>query len=150
MKLFTKVKCHAYLKRVYDGVFIGFEDKYGTPIETKTVPHADIKAFAWRLNPETLMNEKFADLSEWCGQSVEKKYRERIEEEFTGFLVGITRIKISGRIGTDWESDSYYGEEFGHCFKVVDDYPKVGVVYFKNNAKRYVLLEDMEEEKQLC
>lgn len=144
-KLFTMVKCRAYMKKVHDGVFIGFEDEFGTPITTKTVDSSDVKAYAWKLNPETLIDEKFADLSEWCGQSVEKKYRERIEEEFTGCLVGITRIKVSGRIGTDWECHPYYGE-YGHCFKTIDEYPKVAVVYFKNNCKRYVLPEDIEEE----
>lgn len=143
MKIFKKVKCHAYMKRSRDGVFIGFEDEYGMPIFTKTVTDPSIKAFACRLNPNTLINEKFADLSEWCGESVEKIYRERIEEEFTGFVVGYTKIGVKGYIGTDWET-SPYCEEYGHCFKKITEAPKVAVVYFKNNAKRYVLLEDME------
>ena len=146
-KLFTMVKCKAYLKKAHDGVFIGFEDAYGTPIFTKAVDNADVKAFAWKLNPDTLINEKIKDLGEWCGDSVEKTYRERIEEEFTGCVVGYTRINVKGRIGTDWECDPYYGE-YGHCFKEITECPKVAVVYFKNNAKRYVLPEDMEEVKK--
>ena len=143
MKLFIKVKCKAYLKKVHDGIFIGFEDAYGNPILTKTVDNPDIKAFVWKLNPDTLINEKVKELDSWCGDSVEKIYRERIEEEFTGFIVGYTRINVKGRIGTDWEDHLYY-EEYGYCFKEIDEYPKVAVVYFKNNCKRYVLPEDIE------
>lgn len=142
MELFQQVICKAHLKKVHDGVFIGFEDGFGNPVETKTVNSADIKAYAWRLNPETLLNEKIKELG-WEGNSVEKVYRERVEEMFVGFVVGFTRIKVKGRIGTDWEDHPYYGE-YGHCFKEVDEYPKVAVVYFMNNCKRYVLLEDME------
>lgn len=143
MELFHQVICKAYLKKAHDGIFIGFEDAVGNPVMTKTVENADIKAFAWQFNPETNKNEKIKEFEEWCGDSIEKTYRERIEEEFTGFVVGFTRIKIKGRIGTDWEYHPYYGE-YGHCFKTIDEYPKVAVVYFKNNCKRYVLLEDME------
>jgi hypothetical protein len=146
-KLFTMVKCKAYLKKAHDGVFIEFEDKYGIPIMNKTVDSPDAKAFAWKLNPDTLLHEVIKDLGDWCGDSVEKTYRERIEEEFTGCVVGYTRINVKGRIGTDWECDSYCGE-YGHCFKEITEYPKVAVVYFKNNVKRYVLPEDMEEVKK--
>lgn len=143
MKIFKKVKCHAYMKRIHDGIYIAFEDEYGMPIVTKAVTDPSIKAFAWRLNPNTLINEKFADLSDWCGESVEKTYRERIEEEFTGFVVGYTKINTKGYIGTDWEAPAY-GQEYGYCFKRITESPKVAVVYFKNNVKRYVLIEDME------
>ena len=141
-KLFTKVRCKAYLKKAHDGTFIGFEDSLGIPVDTQTVDSADIRAFVWRYNPEKFIHEKAEELG-WEGSSVEKTYRERIEEEFSGFVVGYTRVKVKGRIGTDWECD-YYHREYGHCFKTADDYPKVAVVYFKNNCKRYVLLEDME------
>jgi hypothetical protein len=146
-KLFTMVKCKAYLKKAHDGVYIGFEDEFGNPIMNKTVDSADAKAVAWKLNPDTLRQEKIKDLGDWCGDCVEKTYRERIEEEFTGCVVGYTKIKVKGRIGTDWEYDPYYGE-YGHCFKEITECPKVAVVYFKNNAKRYVLPEDMEEVKK--
>ena len=146
-EIFKKVHCRAYMKKAHDGIFIGFEDEYGTPVETKTVDNPDIKAFAWKLNPETFRNEKIKELDEWCGDSVEKTYRERIEEEFDGFVVGYTRIKVKGRIGTDWEDHPYYGE-YGHCFKTIEEYPKVAVVYFKNNSKRYVLPEDLEYEDE--
>ena len=131
------------MQKTHDGIFIGFEDAFGNAVMTKTVKDADIKAFAWKFNPEKNRHEKIKEFDEWCGDSIEKTYRERIEEEFTGFVVGYTRIKVKGRIGTDWNGDPYYGE-YGHCFHTVEEYPKVAVVYFKNNCKRYVLPEDME------
>lgn len=144
MKNFTKVRCRAYLKKVHDTVRIQLYDRDGM-FTDKYVKDYESKAIAYKFNPETGQEEEIADLSSFDGDSVEKTYRERVEETFEGFLVGFTRIKVKGRIGTDWETP-LYGPEYGYCFKSIDEYPKVGVVYFKNNAKRYVLPEDMEEK----
>mgnify|MGYP003316348516 CR=1 FL=1 len=150
MKLFERVHCKGYLKKVNDGVHIQIFNPDGTFCDAKTVDSADYKAIAYKegVKPNGLSDPiEIKDLSEWDGDSVEKIYRERTEEEFDGFLVGVTRVKVSGRIGTDWECVNYgFGDirEYGHCFKTIDEYPKVGVVYFKNNCKRYVLMEDME------
>lgn len=149
MKLFERVHCKAYLKKVSDGVYIQLFNSDGTFCDKKYVESADCKAIAYKstIGSDGLNREvELADLSEFCGESVEKIYRVRIAEEFDGFLVGCTRVKVTGRIGTDWDCIDYGDvyREYGHCFKTVDEYPKVGVVYFKNNCKRYVLLEDME------
>lgn len=141
MKLFQKVHCKAYMKRIHDGTYIQMYNKDGTVCENKYVTDYEAKAYAYKMGSE----EPIADLSEFCGDSVPKVYRERTECEFDGVFVGYTRIKVSGRIGTDWETP-IYGQEYGHCFKSIDGYPKVGVVYFQNNCKRYVLPEDMEGE----
>ena len=145
--IFKRVKCRAYLKKAVDDLYIRMYQSDGEFLMggMKYVTSADAKAIAYRNIYKNGRYEEVevADLSDWCGESVPKKYRERIEEDFTGFLVGYTRIKVEGRIGTDWESDPYQGE-FGHCFSAVDEYPRVGVVFFKNNAKRYVYPEDME------
>lgn len=152
MNIFQKVHCKGYLKSVHDGVYIQIFNPDGTFCDSKTVDSADCKAVAYRstLKPNGL-NEviEIADLSDWSGESVEKTYRERIAEEFDGFVVGYTRVKTKGRIGTDWGCINYgFGDirEYGHCFKTIDEYAKVGVVYFKNNCKRYVLVEDMEND----
>lgn len=147
MKLFEKVHCKAYMRKISDGVYIQLFNADGTFCDTNTVKDYNAKAIAYRLkiNEQTHLNEEeeIADLSEFCCQTVEKTYRERTECEFDGFLVGFTTIKCAGLIGTDWVDDSYY-PEYGYCFKETTYAPKVGVVYFKNNCKRYVLPEDME------
>ena len=50
-------------------------------------------------------------------------------------------MNYKGIIGTDTD---IYGER-RFVFKDITDKPKVAVVFFKNNCKRYVLLEDIEE-----
>lgn len=147
VKLFTKVHCKAYMKRIYDGVHVQFLNPDGTYCYDRTVTDYKARAVACRPSEDSSLEEEIADLSEFDGSSVLKTYRERTECEFDGFLVGFTRILVTARIGTDW-SDEPYGQEYGYCFKNVEDYPKAGVVYFKNNMKRYVLPEDMEMIKE--
>lgn len=137
MKLFQKVHCTAYLKKISDGVHIRFYNGDGTSYDGNYPTDVNVKAIAYNKN-----DEEIADLSEFSGQSVEKTYRARVEEEFNGFLVGFTRVRVKGIIGTDW-IDGPYCQEHGFCFKEIREYPRVGVVYFKNNVKRYVLPEDM-------
>lgn len=144
VKLFSKVHCKAYMKKISDNVHIQFYNADGTFCHDKTVTDYKAKAIAYGFDEEKLGQIELADLSEFDGESVEKTYRKRTECEFDGVVVGYTTISVKGRIGTDW-NDSGYGQEYGFCFKMITDRPKVAVVYFKNNCKRYVLLEDMEE-----
>lgn len=133
IELFTRVKCRAYMKKTRDGVAIHIEGPDGLPRTAKAVKYDNA----------THGYVEIADLSEYDGSSVEKTYAERVEAEFSGVVVGYRRLKVRGRIGTDWY-DGPYGDEYGYCFKVTTDYPTVAVVYYKNNCKRYVLPEDME------
>ena len=147
-RLFSIVRCRAYLRKVKDGVYIQMFNPDGTFYDGRFMNQYDGKAIAYKTDYDSddfeNRDEEIADLSEFCGQTVEKVYRERIEEDFTGCVVGYTTVKVKGVIGTDW-NDNPYGGDFGHCFKRATVVPKVGVVYFKNNCKRYVLLDDMEE-----
>lgn len=146
MKLFKKVHCKAYLKKIKDGVYIQFFNPDGTYYDDRFVYDYDIKAIAYRTKfDEKGLNcdEEIADLSEFDGSSVEKIYRTRIEHEFDGFVVGYTKVDTKGRIGTDWDSGEYC-REHGHCWKEITERSKVAIVYFKNNCKRYVLLDDLE------
>ena len=148
MKLFQKVKCRAYLKKETDGVHIVISYLNGQPYGHNSVAHFDVekvKAEACRFT-EDLETEVIADLSNFEGETVEKIYRKRVEENFAGFIVGFTRVNVKGVIGTDWHEDGYY--DHGYCFKNITEKPKVAVVYFKNNCKRYVLLDDIESEAE--
>lgn len=143
MKIFIKVKCHAYLRKAHDGIRITIYDKDGYVCSNKTVADPSYKALVETFDFDKAEYVTLANLSEWDGSGYEKTYRERVEEEFTGVVVGITEVNVKGQIGTDWECDEY-GREYGHCYKLITDRQKVAVVYFKNNAKRYVPLEDLE------
>ena len=127
-KLFVKVRCRAYMKMAKDGVFIVMYNPDGTVCEDRLMKSYKGKAVAMKRNFENGDDIEVEDLSEFCGQCV---------------VVGYTTIKANGLMGTDW-NDSTYGGDFGYCFKNTTWAPKVAVVYFKNNCKRYVLLEDME------
>lgn len=146
MQLFKKVHCKAYLKKIKDGVYIQFFNPDGTYYNDRFVYDYNIKAIAYKTKlDENMMNcdEELADLSEFDGSYVEKTYRERVECEFDGFVVGYTKINTKGKIGTDWDSGEYV-REHGYCWREITERPKVAVVYFKNNIKRYVLLDDMK------
>lgn len=144
IKLFAKVHCKGYMAKIRDTVRIQLYDSNGREVRNAdTVNDYNSKAIAYRYDEDRNEEVEIADLSEFDGSSVEKTYRKRTECEFDGVVVGYTTISVKGRIGTDWNSG--YGEEYGFCFKVITDRPKVAVVYFKNNCKRYVLPEDMEE-----
>lgn len=146
MKLFDRVHCKGYMKVVKDGVRIQLYNADGSFCREKTVRDINSKAIAYKSDYDKWgrpCDSELADLSDFDGQSVEKTYRERVESSFDGVLVGITRVKVKGIIGTDWNVPPF-GSEFGFCFKEITENPKVGVVYFKNNCKRYVLLDDIE------
>lgn len=154
MKIFQKVHCRAYLKKHSDGIRLDCwdgNDIFKIPAKGSSWDHMiTVKAMqSWYKNGKWGESE-IADLSGFEGEYVDKQYRIRVEEEFDGFLVGITRIVTAGIIGTDTNMMPYNMrgdlEEVYHLFKETNK-EKVGVVYFKNNVKRYVLLDDMKEEK---
>lgn len=144
VKLFSKVRCRAYLKPAKDGVHIAMYDEYGSLITDNHMNSYHGKALALKFDQEKMEDVEIADLSEFCGETVEKTYRKRVEEDFTGVVVGYRQVKTKGIIGTDW-NDSSHGGDFGYCFKQTTEAPKVAIVFFKNNSKRYVLPDDMEE-----
>jgi hypothetical protein len=139
IKLFKKVHCKSYLKRIYDGTHIVIYDQHGyvnsENTEAGKIVNAECKAFA-------ITNHGEVDL-EFDGSSVKKRYYEKAEKEFDGFIVGTKDITVSGQIGTDWYEDDY--QFYRYCFKNPEEIVKCGVVYFQNNRKRYVPMEDIEE-----
>ena len=142
IKLFSMVRCRGYMRKVHDGTMIQLYDKNGMLCYNLTEA---VKAVAerWNIHAEEQF-EELADLSDFCGESVEKTYYERVDEEFVGCVVGYKQIVVTGYIGTDTSSESF-DQDHQFCFKKPKDEVKVGVVYFKNNCKRYVLEDDMEE-----
>lgn len=140
-RLFSMVKCCAYLKPVRDGVNIMFlspeeiRNLFGSK-EMEKYPYG--KAIA-----HTAEGEK--DLSSFEGDSVEKTYRVRMEKQFKGYVVGYTTVKVKGIIGTDSYSNDY--EEGVYFFKNTTERVEAAIVFYGNNRKRYVLLDDIEEEK---
>ena len=141
--LFSRVRCRAYLKAAKDGIRMEMYDQHGNP--TERLPNAKrIVALRWDASKSEKV--ELMDLSECDGTGVKKVYRKRVEAEFMGVVAGYKHIDVAGTIGTDWQ-DTPYSDGYAYFFKNITERPKVGVVYFKNNCKRYVLPEDMEVEE---
>lgn len=158
MKLGDKVHCKAYLQKFSDGVHLATWDRadagdfgyieepakgnaWGKPIIVKAMK-TEYTSDGWK-------TKEIADLSDFEGNTVPKQYRRRVEAEFDGVFVGFTHIVVSGEIGTDMTMHVFNMsgdlEEVFHLTKTTKK-EKVGVVYFKNNARRYVPVEDMERK----
>lgn len=158
MKIFIPVHCKAYLKKFHDGVHLATWERKGNDSFYCDFPAKGnrwnepiiVKAMKDEYTEDGWKQTEIADLSDFEGNTVSKQYRQRVEEEFDGFLVGFTWIVVSGEIGTDTSTAVYNmnGDlrEVYHLTKQTLK-EKVAVVYFKNNAKRYVPLYDFEEKE---
>lgn len=148
MKLGDKVHCHAYLRKYYDGVYLFVSKPNGEMVKGNTwgEPY-DVRAYKNDYTKDGWGSKEIADLSAFEGESVPKRYRQRVECEFDGVFVGWTHIVVSGRIGTDTSmmvcDMEGHLEEVYHLTKNTEK-QKVAIVYFRNNARRYVPVEDME------
>lgn len=154
MKLFKKVHCKSYLKPYKDGIYLEITDENGEVVTTNQIKD-NYKVVAKRSWTEpapqynyddpdiSYCSQEIKDLSACDGDCVEKTYRIKVEQPFDGFIVGVTTVDVKGLLGTDY-NDNPYGGGFGYCFKEITDRAKVGVVYFRNNCKRYVPIEDIE------
>ena len=125
--LFKKVKCNAYLKRVYDGKFID-------------VSQDDFKAtYVDYGNPDKVYTE-----SECAGAlDFLKTYYEFKEKEFTGLVVGIKDVTATAYLVAD-TGYHYNGKEHIDVLKEPKDIYKCAIVYYGNNRKRYVPLENIK------
>ena len=160
MRIFQKVHCKAYLQKFHDGVYLETKRKtqvgsFGYCEEPERGNAWDdpiiVKAIKQEYTSGGYKTHVIADLSAFEGETVQKEYRRRVEEEFDGFLVGVTYIVTKGEIGTDMTMYPYNMngdlKEVFHLTKNTTK-EKVGVVYFKNNAKRYVLISDIERKEE--
>lgn len=152
LKLGDKVHCKSYLQRFSDGVYLDPRKYDGSPMQGSSWRDmCECKAFRIEYVDNEWVTTEIADLSGFEGETVEKQYRRKVEADFDGVFVGYTHIVVSGRIGTDMTMFPYNMsgdlEEVYHLTKDTDK-QKVGVVFFKNNAKRYVPIEDMERKPE--
>lgn len=161
VELFSHVNCTGYMKPIIDGVHIEIRDTFNNICTSG--PISDIsytaKAIIYHYHtldeydsitgfPLKVVTKEVKDLSGWCGETVEKTYYERVEKNFTGVLVGYKKLVTKRYLGTDW-CDYYIDDtdkSYGYCFKTPSEVIDVAIVYYKNNCKRYVRLEDLYNE----
>lgn len=126
--LFQKVKCKSYLRKIYDGRFI---QTYKNDDNLLDCEYVDTN------NPNL-------DIECECDGTLEflKTYYERKEKEFYGMLVGFKDIVATGYLIA--ETDGY-----GTIIrKQAKDIVRCAIVYYANNKKRYVPIDEVEEFKK--
>lgn len=130
MNLFDKVRCKGFFKKVHDGKFLVLDDE--------------------RLIAEVCTSKNGFDVEEIeCGEETEKTYYEYVKKPISkGVIVGFVDLVVSGWIGCEWQDSVDVGigvipEKF-YATKRPKEIAKCAVVYYANNKKHYVPLEDLE------
>lgn len=135
--LFQRCRCKAYLKKVRDSAYIHRME----PWETESGEEEFVLEYGNHVVPED------APMVSPCEgvYDIEKTYYGRRELEFTGVCVGFKTIKTEGYLGVEYV-DPPYGNPFHRVFKEPKTQVDCAIVYFANNQKRFVPLDDIEIE----
>jgi len=139
-KVGSLCSCRAYLRKEYDGVFIQRIDaKHSETGEDAYIIHdaeernalVEGKPYEYKESP--------------CegAYDVEKTYYTRVEKTFDGVVVGTKEIVTEGYLGVDTDY-GYDGREVKRFFKEPKTKVMCAIVYYGNNKKRLVPLEDLE------
>lgn len=131
-ELFQKVKCNGYLKKVSDGRFIETCKSEG---ETLDCTYVDTN------NPDLDIE------CEYCGDlDFQKTYFKHKPKRFTGVVVGFKDIVIDGYLTVEtvynWNDCEY--TKLGKQPKTTET---CAIVYYANNRKRYVPINNIEQEE---
>lgn len=136
VNLFDKVKCKGFYKSVKDGKWLRLDKK-------------NLTADAMDNNIVNIDNDGTVEKDV---EYVEKTYFEHVDKSFTGVIVGYKDIVIKGYLDADYQDECDVGvgvipESF--CVsKRAKETVKCAVVYYANNMKHYVPLEDVLEMLQ--
>lgn len=125
--LFKKVNCNSFLKKVWDGKFIQiYKGEY------------DEASYCNSNDPDNEIT------SECCGElDFLKTYYKETHRNFTGFVVGIKDIVVTGYLVAETIFD-FRGCEYLKVYKQPKETIKCAIVYYGNNRKRYVPRESIE------
>lgn len=132
MKLFDKVSCKGFYSKAYDGTFIHLDEE-------------NLKA--------THMNSNAIDTNcivEEDVDRVEKTYYRHVSQKFCGIIVGFIDLVATGYLDVIYNDAVDVGvgilpEQF-FIQKNPKDIVKCAVVYYANNKKHYVPINDIESE----
>lgn len=127
-KLFDKVKCKGYYKKVHDGVYIQLDTKNLT---------AD------------LMNSHSDKVIEEEIDRAEKRYYEHKDGNFSGVIVGFVDLVVTGWLDVIYDCgiDTGFGTppDKYYISKFPKDVAECAIVYYANNLKHYTPIEDIVE-----
>lgn len=133
MNLFCKVKCKGFYTPFKDGKWLSLDRKMFT-------------ADAMDMNLVDMDNDGTAEKNVEC---IEKTYFKHVEKNFTGVIVGYKDIVVNGYLDAVYQEKCYVGvgtiPESFYVSKRAKKIVKCAVVYYANNMKHYVPLEDVLE-----
>ena len=131
--MFCKVKCKSYMKKINDGRYIQYYGANETESGEEEYEYVDMKTDTW----EKIGEEDYETLN------FLKTYRQKVEKEFIGVVVGMKMVDVSAYLYLD------YHKERRFVNKQIKEQVKCALVYYGCNRSRYVLFDDLEviEEK---
>ena len=126
VKLFDKVKCKGFYAKHNDGIYIALDKQNLT---------ADL------MKSETTVEEDI--------DRAEKTYYQHRKENFSGVIVGFTDITVQGYLDVIYDDAVDVGigiiPEKYWIQKNAKQVEKCAIVYYANNKKHYVPLDDIVE-----
>lgn len=131
MNLFDKIRCKGFYKPVHDGVWIELDND-------------SLKANKCN---SSLTGDAVEEYNVDC---VEKTYYEHVQSNFSGVIVGFKNLVIKGYLDVNYEDECDVGvdvipEKF-YVSKRPKETVKCAIVYYANNMKHYVPIEDIEKK----
>ena len=126
VKMFDICHCKGFYKKMKAGRFMFLDE------ETMTANEMDFSV------TDTGIVKK--DI-----ESMEKTYYKHVNKNFKGVVVGFTDLVITGYLDAVYEYNDYNGNEKLYASKRAKDIVKCAIVYYANNKKHYVPLEEVKE-----
>lgn len=131
--IFDKVECKGFYKAFKDGKWLRLDKK------TLTADAMD----------NNIVNADNDGTVEKDVEYVEKTYFEHVDKSFTGVIVGYKDIVIKGYLDSVYQDECDVGvgviPEAFYVSKRAKETVKCAVVYYANNMKHYVPLDDILE-----
>lgn len=128
MKVFDRVKCKGFYKKVWDGIWIGLDKNNLT---------------ASKMN-SNLCGDAIEEDDVDC---VEKTYYEHVNRNFSGVIVGFKDLVVKGYLDVILQDEVDVGvgvipQKF-YVDKRPKDIVKCAIVYYADNKKHFVPLDDI-------
>ena len=133
MKLFDKCKCKGFYKKVRDGLFISLDRE-------------NLRADLVNANLACADDDGTVKKDIDCA---EKKYYEHKDNNFSGVIVGFVDLVVVGYLDVIYQDACDVGvgiiPEKYYIAKRPKETVKCAIVYYANNMKHYVPVEDIVE-----
>ena len=132
-KIFGKYWCKGFYKKVHDGVCVA--------LDKKNLRADWINTKLWDQECEGVVEKDI--------ETAEKTYFEYVSQNFTGVVVGFVDLIVEGYLDVNYEDaiDTGLGtipERF-YVSKRAKTVIPCAIVYYSNNKKHYVPVDDLEE-----